>query len=169
MSLVLRPFTEAELTVMAAGGLPSLDGLSVLHEALPPGFIAARSLAQLKEGKPMFWCSTFAMVRPADRAVVGGCGFKDAPLAGCVEIGYGVSPQARGQGFATAAVRQLLDLAFAAEEIQTVLAHVNASNLASTRVVTRAGFIAGEQRQDRDGEWLVQWRCGRNGFAPTVP
>lgn len=167
MNLILRPLTVAELTALAAGGSPNLDGLTLLHEALPPGFIAARSLAQLKDGKSMRWCSTFAMVRMTDQTVVGGCGFKDAPQAGCIEIGYGVSPKARGQGVATAAVGQLLELAFAAEEVQTVLAQVSAGNLASTRVVTRAGFIAGEQRQDRDGEWLVQWRFERNGPAPA--
>lgn len=165
MNLILQPLSLTDLTVLAAGAQPALAGLRVLPEALPPGFIATRSLKQLAEGKSMRWCSGFAMVDPTARTVVGGCGFKDAPQAGCVEIGYGVSPEARGQGLATAAVYRLLSLAFESDEVCSVLAQVNPDNLASTRVVTKAGFVPGGLQQDAEGEWLLQWHRSRSSAA----
>ena len=78
--------------------------ISIIEEdALPTQFIASRSLAQLADGKPDYWCCTFLIWRIADNRVVGACGFKNQPTAGRVEIGYGVSPICRKQGAATEA------------------------------------------------------------------
>ena len=98
-----------------------------------------------------------SIVRQSDQVVVGGCGFKDAPAGGSVEIGYAVSPQCRKQGIATAAVRALLQKAFASAEVQEVRAEIDLSNIASTRVVQKLDFehcgtvVAGED--EPFGQW----------------
>ena len=93
MQFTLQALTHQQLCCLAESRIPPELGSRVQEGALPPAFVAARSLAQLAEGKSAFWCSTFLIVRDTDHRVVGGCGFKSEPQAGRVEIGYGVSAQ----------------------------------------------------------------------------
>lgn len=56
-----------------------------------------------------------------------------------VEIGYWVLPSARGRGVATTIARMLAEHAFSLG-VERVAAYVNVGNIASERVVERAGF-----------------------------
>lgn len=89
--------------------------------------------------------------------IVGSCGFKNEPVDGQVEIGYGMSPEARNQGYATAAVAELVALARSPGNVDAVLAQVNRTNIASTRVVQKLQFKPDGERLDHEGELLVQW------------
>ena len=155
----LLPIAVDHLRLLALAQVPATLALRALAEAMPPPFVADRSLQQLGAGKPLAWCAPFYMVRNDDAAIVGSCGFKDTPKQGRVEIGYGVAPQARRQGMAVAAVAQLLALANASDEVREVLAQVSPTNVASTRVVQRLGFLPCGQQLDHEGEMLVQWVC----------
>jgi RimJ/RimL family protein N-acetyltransferase len=75
----------------------------------------------------------------ADGLAVGGIGFKGQPDDGCVEIGYGLAPSARGQGFAAEAVVALLAVA-ADHGVSRVIADTTPDNVASQRTLIRAGF-----------------------------
>jgi RimJ/RimL family protein N-acetyltransferase len=132
---------------------------------LPPSFVAARALKLIAEGKAEFWCSTFLIVRNRDQRIIGGCGFKDAPKDGRVEIGYGVSPGSRGQGAATAAVGLLLQRAFGSGA-REVVAEVTPDNLASARVVRKLGFVSTGTRVDKEDGMVVQWVAKNGGPAP---
>lgn len=70
---------------------------------------------------------------------VGGVGFKGRPDGGCVEIGYGLAPSARGHGYAAEAVIALLAIA-ADHGLSRVIAETTPDNIASQRTLTRAGF-----------------------------
>ena len=142
---------------------PRLSG-TVVDGALPPAFVAIRSLDQIRSGKPAHWCSTF-YIRDAGGMIVGGCGFRDAPSDGRVEIGYAISPQRRGLGIATDAIRALVALAFEGNEIERVLAQVEESNLASMRVVEKLGFVAAAAKVDADNGVLIQWVLRRPRIA----
>jgi RimJ/RimL family protein N-acetyltransferase len=167
MTFHIQPIGVADLESIAASRLPNDTALPVADGALPPPHIASRSLEQLAQGKPAYWCSTFYIVRDLDRQVVGACGYKDAPAAGRVEIGYGVAPSCQRQGAASAAVREMLRLAFEIETVHEVLAQVNPANVASTRVVRKFGFDQGTVIVDDDGELLVQWWARRSSSART--
>lgn len=157
MTIYLHPLSPADLRALAAGAVPaSLPG-NVAEGALPPAFVAQRSLQQLHSGKHPFWCSTYLIIRHADAAIVGACGFKDEPAEGCVEIGYGVAPACRKQGIATEAVAELVRVAFASGEVDAVLAQVNPANVGSARIVQSLGFEAHDTVIDDDGEPLVKW------------
>jgi RimJ/RimL family protein N-acetyltransferase len=56
-------------------------------------------------------------------------------------IGYTLLPEYRGRGFATRAVRLLTEWAFAHTDIARVIAGTLPSNVASQRVLERAGFV----------------------------
>jgi RimJ/RimL family protein N-acetyltransferase len=120
----------------------------------------ARVRRQLDEGCPPFWTCTFAVVRQRDQRIVGGCGFKGAPVNGRVEIGYGISAACRREGAATAAVGRLLSLAFAAGAT-AVLAQVLPDNVASTGVLWKHGFRNTGTQVDPDGTVVVEWVASR--------
>ncbi|MEV4620633.1 GNAT family N-acetyltransferase [Asanoa sp. NPDC049573] len=81
----------------------------------------------------------YRITRSADGQAIGGIGFKGQPVDGCVEIGYGLSPSARGNGYAAEALVALLDLA-AEHGLSRVVADTTEDNVASQKTLERAGF-----------------------------
>lgn len=156
MTFILRAISDTGLRALAALGRPEDIALHAATDAFPPPFVALRALAMLPPGGLSSAPSTFYIVRCTDRLVVGSCGFKHAPIGGRVEIGYGVSPACRNEGAATAAVAQLLRLAFAREGVTEVLAQIHPANDASTQVVRKLAFERGGLVDDGEEE-LVQW------------
>jgi len=84
----------------------------------------------------------YYQIRVGGRAV-GGIGFFGPPVDEAVEIGYGLAPGARGNGYAAEAlvalVRRAVELG-----VRTVRARTETANAASRRTLERAGFT--EQR-----------------------
>jgi [ribosomal protein S5]-alanine N-acetyltransferase len=157
MPITLRALSPEQLRLLAAGTVPAALAASAEAGALPPAFVAARTLAQQAAGELPTWCGNYLMLRRADQRFVGGCGFKFAPSQRQVEIGYAVAPSARRQGIATAAVTLLLRQAFSSGAVDTVLAHVNPQNLASSRVLATLGFVPGPAVVDADQEVVIPW------------
>src|ERR1700679_3053899 len=81
----------------------------------------------------------YRVTRLSDGRAIGGLGFKGKPDGGCVEIGYGLAPSARGNGYAAEAVVALLTVA-ADHGLFRVIANTTLDNIASPRTLTRAGF-----------------------------
>lgn len=154
--IILDPIPVSDLVILAESAVPAELRNFALEGALPPAFVAVRSLDQIRSGKAARWCSTF-YVRETDQTVVGGCGFKDAPCNGRVEIGYAVSPLRRNQGIATNAVRSLVSLAFEGGEVSEVLAQVDEINRPSTKVVEKLGFRSSGVTLDENNKKVVQW------------
>ena len=156
MSFSLLQLSKSALEALAVSQAP--EGLEGRFEqdAMPPAFVAIRSLELAAAGHAWPWSTTFLIVNDGDSQIVGGCGFKTVPKDGRVEVGYGVAPAARGRGAATAALGDLLQIALEAGATE-LLAEVAPSNEASTRVVQKAGFERAGDRIDGDGEHVVQW------------
>ena len=81
----------------------------------------------------------YRVTRLSDGQAIGGLGFKGRPQRGCIEIGYGLVPSARGNGYAAEAVIALLALV-AGHGVSTVIAETTLDNIASQRTLVRAGF-----------------------------
>jgi RimJ/RimL family protein N-acetyltransferase len=81
----------------------------------------------------------YRITRLSDGRAIGGIGFKGQPDDGCVEIGYGLAPSARGHGYAAEAVIALLSVA-ADHGLVRVIADTTLDNIASQRTLIRAGF-----------------------------
>lgn len=91
-----------------------------------------------------------------DDVVIGNAGFKGAPQAGRVELGYRISSTHRRRGHALAAVRLLLDRAAREPDVDTVVAMIDPANAASIAVATGAGFVPdGDRIHPRWGRQLV--------------
>ena len=83
----------------------------------------------------------YQVVRSSDDVVVGDIGFHGPPNpSGSVTVGYGLAPGARGQGYATEALRALVAWALAQPEVVVVEADTTHANLPSQRVMERAGM-----------------------------
>lgn len=74
------------------------------------------------------------------RTCVGIVGFKGAPAEGRVEVGYSVLSQFRRRGYASEAVKALVELAFAHDGIDAVLAETLPELRPSIGVLERLGF-----------------------------
>ena len=156
LRFTLVPLSTQQLEILAESREPEELQFRSEPGAMPPSFVAARSLRLAAEGNSSPWTSSFLILRSEDAMFVGACGFKSAPSAGRVEVGYGVSPASQGNGAATAALNKLSVLAFEAGASE-VLAEVLPDNMASTRVVQKAGFVQVGTRADEQGEYVIQW------------
>jgi RimJ/RimL family protein N-acetyltransferase len=58
------------------------------------------------------------------------------------ELGYGIAPEARGNGYATAAVRLVTQRAFGESPLRKLIAYVHEDNVASRRVLEKVGYTA---------------------------
>ncbi len=145
-----------DLCELALSRTPAAQQARAIKDALPPSFVAARALQHLDAGKAEAWCATFYVVRTADNKIVGSCGFKDEPVAGRVEIGYGIAPACQGQGIATVAVGLLLQRAFE-QGASHVRAEILPDNIASARVVEKLNFERVDTHIDEAGDLVVEW------------
>ena len=123
---------------------------------MPPAFVASRALQLEAEADAQPVSTSYLIVRNEDSRFVGACGFKTALGAQRVEVGYGVASSAQGQGAATTALRLLAEVAFRSGSTE-VLAEVVPENIASLRVVQKAGFLHIGERRDEDNELVTQW------------
>jgi RimJ/RimL family protein N-acetyltransferase len=98
------------------------------------GFL--RATGTLGEQRPFGY---YRITRLSDGQAIGGIGFKGQPDGGSVEIGYGLVPSARGDGFAAEAVTALLTVA-AENGLSKVIADTALDNIPSERTLIKAGF-----------------------------
>src|SRR6476469_8373658 len=121
---LLPAFTDPESR--DAGNLPAFD-----RDALAASLDQMPALAE--SGRLV------ALDVPSDEVVGAGMLHHLDAERDIVEIGYWVLPQARGRGVATTIARLLAEHAFTLG-VERVAAYVNVGNIASERVLERAGF-----------------------------
>ncbi len=88
----------------------------------------------------IFGC--YAIVEQSTGLTVGTIDFFGAPdAAGTAMIGYGLVPSARGVGYATGALLEIVAFSFAQEDIVRLEADPDRDNVASHRVLEKSGFV----------------------------
>ena len=106
-----------------------------------PGSNASGSSATRRAGGPAPR-EGFAIVDPADDSVVGlALAARIDRETQTVELGYVVSPTARGRGVATEALRLLSDWAFRELDALRLELLISEENVASQRVAERCGYV----------------------------
>ena len=138
-----RAFFESQVTARPAG----------YHS--PAGIQAAveRALREAQEDLGYQY-----LIRDAQSRLIGRINLSHVRRAHffSAELGYRIAQRACGQGHASAAVRQVLDLAFGPLGLQRLEAHARATNPASVRVLQRCGFVQfGRSRRSMElqGVW----------------
>lgn len=90
----------------------------------------------------------YAVIRNADDRIIGDIGFHTAPHDGSAEIGFGLAPSARGQGYGTEMVGLLTGWATRQPRLARLTARVLPTNAASLKVLAHNGFHeTGEEQQ----------------------
>lgn len=138
--LVLHPMTPGEAEAVLAG--EPADG-----DRWAPGYPTDGDLLAAKRylgacattGDPQPF-GNYEIRRRDDGQAIGGLGFHGpADAHGTVTIGYGLIPSARGQGYASEALRELLLLA-RVHGATRVRGDADLANTASHHVMTAAGM-----------------------------
>lgn len=95
----------------------------------------------LKHPAQWMWYAIW-MIELKDGTHVGELSFKGIDANGVVEIGYGISMEFVGKGYATEAVSAIVQWAAGQPEVTRIEAETEIENLASQRVLEKCGFIA---------------------------
>lgn len=139
--LVLRPLTDADLEPFVAyRAMPEVaryqlwDGYSLED--------GRKLIAQMQSREPGLvgeWFQ-FALIERASGALIGDCALRVDASGPQAEVGFTLNPAHQGRGYATEAVRCLLEYAFSTLGLHRVIGNCDARNLASARVLERAGM-----------------------------
>ena len=119
--------------------------------------------ALLSSDQPQTWTLHYVLRRPESvtepPALIGVAGFAGPPRPdGTVEIGYAVAEEYRRLGYATEAVRALLDRAFSDVRVRAVTASTYVTLRPSIGVLEKAGFAPVSQHDDTG---LMEFQCRR--------
>lgn len=96
--------------------------------------------------------------RLSDERRLGFCGLVHPGGQAEVEIKYALDRDAWGQGFATEAVRAMLEYGLREHGIRSCIATVAPENAASHRVLEKAGFQRAETRVNEDDSITLVFR-----------
>jgi RimJ/RimL family protein N-acetyltransferase len=127
---------------------------------LPPGGVddpvVLRTVREMTRKLHAAGCTGSWMIAH-EGEVVGLCSYKRPPVKGRVEIGYGIAPQRREAGLATAAVAVIAQIASADHAIEALTAETSSKNLASQRVLEKNGFVRMGRRIDGEDGEVIGW------------
>lgn len=161
--LLVMPLTLTQLKLQVsdpAGFVTALGFPSRLPDTAPSDLLDALSrMANSIETAPESWPwnTNWAIIHRQDQAYIGGIDLHGAPdVDGQVEIGYGLDEACRHHGLMTEALQLMLGWAFSHPEVRVVKAETALTNLASQRVLQRAGFCPYLLRADN-----LWWRLER--------
>jgi aminoglycoside 6'-N-acetyltransferase len=108
-------------------------------------------MASRRPGEPGGWVQ-FSVDERASGVLVGDVGLSPADgEPGVIKVGYTISPAYQGRGYATEAVRALIDYSFGTLEAEVVRAYADAENTPSIRVMEKSGMRLMERFSGRDG------------------
>jgi RimJ/RimL family protein N-acetyltransferase len=103
--------------------------------------------------------------------LVGDVGLSPADgEPGVIKVGYTVSPMSQGRGYATEAIRALIEYAFARLDADVVRAYASAENIPSIRVAEKVGMQLMERFRHREGDevWYgVRYERRADGLRPA--
>jgi RimJ/RimL family protein N-acetyltransferase len=165
LALIEQPGGERFEEIAALTPADGLRGFYVSSEVSPQWLAALRNA--VGQG-PDPWRHGFWVVEKSSGQIVGGAGFKGAPdPEGMVEIAYGIVPSREGRGYATEAARALIHFATSDPRVRLLRAHTRPEANASTRVLTKCGFVhIGDVVDPEDGP---VWRWERSARHIGTP
>lgn len=101
----------------------------------------------LKDAGNRLWYTAWKICLKENMQLVGTAGFKGPAESYSVEIGYGITEEYEGNGYAVEAAKALIEWAFAQENVFFVEAETAPDNTASMKVLEKLSF-----KPDRTGK-----------------
>lgn len=155
--LLLRPLTGADVAAICEyrddPEVARYQGWERCHEADALALVA--SLADARPGAPGEWFQ-WGIEERSSGALIGDCGLKTLADPRLGMIGYTLGRGHQGQGFATEALRAVVDLAFGRLAMHRLSASVDGDNLRSLALLERLGWR--REAHHRRSEWFKgQW------------
>jgi 8-oxo-dGTP diphosphatase len=139
--LVLRPLRAADAPAVAA---LAADWEVARHtQRIPhpyPDGAAEAFIAQVAADRAAGHADVFAITRRDDGLFLGNIGLEQGDRPGEVEVGYWLGRPFWGAGYATEAVKAAVRHAFGFPDVRTVFAEIHPDNVASRRVLEKAGL-----------------------------
>ena len=134
--------------------------IALPDDSLPPAvtrFLLHRIEQMRRDPGVQRWLARALVLRESARVMVGNAGFHGQPGVNApghptaLEVGYGILPEHRRQGYATEAVTALLGWA-RQQGIDHFVASVAPDNDPSLAIIHKLGFVrTGEHWDDEDG------------------
>lgn len=131
---------RAELGRLLDSAIPASWPPPLLDEDTLAGFV----LMQSEGSDPNFCCWYWVLIGPGplDRTLIGSGGTGSYPgKKDAVSLGYSVLPEFQNRGYATEAVRHLVQVIFSHPGIRRIVATTYPDLPASIRVLERSGFL----------------------------
>jgi RimJ/RimL family protein N-acetyltransferase len=155
---VLEGKRRSEIEAMLGAEMPwSWPGRALVEQAFRASLEAVRA-----DPETRLWGDRLMITREAPARVVGSVVFHGRPDAdGRCEIAYGVEETSQGKGYATEAVRAMLDWALAQPECRVVEATSTTWHKASARVLEKVGMKKVATRDRPGAEELVVYEKRR--------
>lgn len=125
-------------------GLGRYQGWSPMSEAEALAFLAAMETNGFFQ--PGKWIQ-LGIADPHTDVLVGDIGLHLSDDSQTGEVGFTLAPASQGHGVASAAVKEALQLLFAATPVSRILGITDVRNMPSVRLLERLGF---ECRETRD-------------------
>jgi len=123
-----------------------------------PGYIRREIEEMLARtpGEPGGWIQ-FTVEAADTGQLVGDVGMRVDEEPGVVLVGYTISPDQQGNGYATEAVGAMVDYAFETLGADMVRAYAEATNVASIRVAEKVGLPVAERFDEHEDDqvWHV--------------
>jgi [ribosomal protein S5]-alanine N-acetyltransferase len=161
--LELTPLDADAIQALLAGDaerLKQLTGAAFPQPVGPPPYMAESlpvvgSRLQKSPAEAPWW--NWLVVRKEDREAVGAVAFGGMPdAAGAALIGYAMYPGHEGRGYATEAVKAMVEWAFAQPGVNTVRALAPVWNTPAVHVAEKVGMRpVSSDEDDEVGEVLV--------------
>ena len=106
------------------------------------------------------WYSLW-VIELLDGSRIGGLCFKGLNPDGTAEIGYGISEEYQGAGYATEAVRTVSGWAFMNPSVSSLEAEADPENIASIRVLEKCGFADTGKKGSEGYRFVLDRKRGR--------
>ncbi len=112
-------------------------------------------LARVLENKENYiWFTNWAIVQKESNSIIGYIILKGFPNnSGEVIIGYGIEDNYKRNGYATEAIKSLIQWMFLNPKVLTVIADTEKTNLPSCKLLERLGAV-----RFKEDEELVWWK-----------
>src|SRR6266480_2361984 len=124
-----------------------------------------KEMATREPGEPGGWVQ-FSVEERTSGLLVGDVGLSPADgEPGVIKVGYTIDPRFQSRGYATEAVKALIDYAFTTLDADIVRAYAGAENSPSIRVMEKVGMRLIERFQGSDGDEV--WFGVRYEVTPT--